>query len=275
VFIQRSVSKGYKFTGKERDAESGLDNFKARYFASSLGRFMTPDHYNVVLTRHGLEVGGLSFEAATAFLDGYLGNPQNWNQYAYVRNNPLNFVDPTGAASIPDGHHLIPERNGLGALARNFANAIKTGPLSGNGAPNQPGFNAQHIQYNEAVEETLEDIERTAGDRNNWSVAQWKDAASQILNSTKPAIRDFLDDLEANNPGAKAALAAAISAYRITALRIASIVGAAVAAAIEGASADFLFFIDTRFPRPKVEAEKLNPNRRHCLIDRKTDQCVN
>jgi RHS repeat-associated protein len=34
---------GYKFTGKERDAESGLDNFGARYYGSSVGRFMTPD----------------------------------------------------------------------------------------------------------------------------------------------------------------------------------------------------------------------------------------
>lgn len=33
----------YKFTGKERDTESGLDNFGARYDASSMGRFMTPD----------------------------------------------------------------------------------------------------------------------------------------------------------------------------------------------------------------------------------------
>src|SRR5207302_4223608 len=33
----------YKFTGKERDAESGLDNFGKRYDSSSMGRFMTPD----------------------------------------------------------------------------------------------------------------------------------------------------------------------------------------------------------------------------------------
>ena len=33
----------YKFTGKERDSESGLDNFGARYFGSSMGRFVTPD----------------------------------------------------------------------------------------------------------------------------------------------------------------------------------------------------------------------------------------
>ena len=38
-----NVPQNYKFTGKERDAESGLDNFGARYDASSLGRFMTSD----------------------------------------------------------------------------------------------------------------------------------------------------------------------------------------------------------------------------------------
>ena len=35
----------YKFTGKERDAESGLDDFDARHYASSLGRFMQPDEF--------------------------------------------------------------------------------------------------------------------------------------------------------------------------------------------------------------------------------------
>jgi RHS repeat-associated protein len=29
-----------RYTGKERDAESGLDDFDARYYASTLGRFM-------------------------------------------------------------------------------------------------------------------------------------------------------------------------------------------------------------------------------------------
>ena len=37
----------HKFTGKERDAESGLDNFGARYNSSSMGRFMSPDPENI------------------------------------------------------------------------------------------------------------------------------------------------------------------------------------------------------------------------------------
>ena len=38
-----TVAQNYKFTGKERDSESGLDDFGARYFTSNMGRWMTPD----------------------------------------------------------------------------------------------------------------------------------------------------------------------------------------------------------------------------------------
>ncbi len=39
------TTAAYKFTGKERDSESGLDNFGARYDSSSMGRFMSPDGF--------------------------------------------------------------------------------------------------------------------------------------------------------------------------------------------------------------------------------------
>ncbi len=68
------------FTGKERDAESGLDYFGARYYASSMGRFMSPDW------------------AAKAEPVPYakLDNPQSLNLYGYVQNNPLSRRDPDG-----------------------------------------------------------------------------------------------------------------------------------------------------------------------------------
>jgi RHS repeat-associated protein len=79
---ERVISSGagnrYKFTGKERDSESGLDNFGARYDSSSLGRFMTPDPSSV---------SGDIVESEF---------PQSWNMYSYVLNNPLNAVDPDG-----------------------------------------------------------------------------------------------------------------------------------------------------------------------------------
>jgi RHS repeat-associated protein len=66
----------YKFTGKERDSESTLDYFSARYHDFSIGRFMTPDPIMIMKQK---------------FTD-----PQQWNMYAYTRNNPLRFTDPTG-----------------------------------------------------------------------------------------------------------------------------------------------------------------------------------
>jgi RHS repeat-associated protein len=69
----------YKFTGKERDSESGLDNFGARYNASTMGRFMSADP-----------------------LGGSLANPQTLNKYSYVINNPLRYTDPTGLYACAD-----------------------------------------------------------------------------------------------------------------------------------------------------------------------------
>jgi len=63
------------FTGKERDTESGLDYFGDRHYGSSIGRFMQPDE---------------------PFNDQETRDPQSWNLYSYVRNNPLNRIDPDG-----------------------------------------------------------------------------------------------------------------------------------------------------------------------------------
>ncbi|HWW15450.1 MAG TPA: RHS repeat-associated core domain-containing protein [Candidatus Dormibacteraeota bacterium] len=79
-----SVPQRHKFTGKERDAESGLDNFGARYNASSLGRFMTPDW------------------AARAITVPYavFGDPQSLNLYGYVRNDPVSRIDADGHGDV-------------------------------------------------------------------------------------------------------------------------------------------------------------------------------
>jgi RHS repeat-associated protein len=68
------VRIGSRTTGKERDTESGNDYFEARYYSSSMGRFMSPD--------------SPKYAEKT--------NPQSWNLYAYVDNNPLSRTDPTG-----------------------------------------------------------------------------------------------------------------------------------------------------------------------------------
>jgi RHS repeat-associated protein len=78
-----------QFTGKERDSETGLDYFEARYFSSAQGRFTSPDPLDWLASQNGNEADRRQFQA-------YIGDPQNLNLYAYVRNNPLRFTDPHG-----------------------------------------------------------------------------------------------------------------------------------------------------------------------------------
>lgn len=63
---------GEEFTGKERDQETGLDYFGARYMSSAQGRFTSPDPVHILKQK--------------------LLDAQQWNMYAYVRNNPLGSV---------------------------------------------------------------------------------------------------------------------------------------------------------------------------------------
>lgn len=94
------------FTAKERDAETGLDYFLARYFSSAQGRFTSPDE---------------------PFADQDEANPQTWNLYSYGRNNPLKYTDPTGRCSkakggyTDDGSELFPGPCSGGAIGEQKA----------------------------------------------------------------------------------------------------------------------------------------------------------
>lgn len=70
----------YRFTGYEYDSETGLDYAFARYYSSSLGRFLSTDQ-----------------------LGGSIGSLQSQNAYAYVQNNPLNHIDPLGLQQAAPG----------------------------------------------------------------------------------------------------------------------------------------------------------------------------
>jgi RHS repeat-associated protein len=68
------------FTGKEFDASTDLYYFQARYYDPQMCRFISPDS-----------------------VEGLLLNPQSFNRYTYVYNNPLNYIDPTGQYADEDG----------------------------------------------------------------------------------------------------------------------------------------------------------------------------
>jgi RHS repeat-associated protein len=78
-----------QFGGYERDNETGLDFAQARYYSNVQGRFTSPDPL---------------LESAK------VTNPQSWNRYTYVLNNPLVFIDPTGLLWIASGDAGNPYR---------------------------------------------------------------------------------------------------------------------------------------------------------------------
>ncbi len=73
----------FTFTGQKFDASDGLMYYGARYYDAALGRFISAD----------------------TLVPG-AGNPQNLNRYAYVRNNPVKYVDPTGHRACGDPEDL-------------------------------------------------------------------------------------------------------------------------------------------------------------------------
>jgi RHS repeat-associated protein len=68
-----------QFTSQERDPETALDYFHSRYYSATQGRFTSPDPENA---------GSQST------------NPQSWNAYTYVLNNPQRYTDPFGLAPV-------------------------------------------------------------------------------------------------------------------------------------------------------------------------------
>jgi RHS repeat-associated protein len=98
----RGVREAYQFTQKERDAESGLQYFEARYLAGIFGRFISVDPRYA----EPLQMGGDKMEQL-------LSNPQDFNLYTYARNNPLAYTDPTGYDPEAAGGETLPFKSVL------------------------------------------------------------------------------------------------------------------------------------------------------------------
>ena len=95
-FIGQEPGVRQAFTGKERDAETALDYFGAKYFSGAQGRFTSPDQ---------------------PFIDQDASNPQSWNLYNYGRNNPLRYRDPTGRKCVQTSNGQADDGTGGGCEA--------------------------------------------------------------------------------------------------------------------------------------------------------------
>ena len=166
----RSLVTGYgasdetrqKFTQKERDNESGLDYFGARYYSSAQGRFTSVD---------------VSMESGRPI------RPQSWKRYAYVLNNPVRLIDPDGLQDrdpnkprvvviiFGGGNTLLSASGSKGSGTTRVVNMVAGGSTEGIGESSTSDFEAQNIA--QKIKNDFPDAEvRLAG----------PDAQSQIFN---------------------------------------------------------------------------------------------
>jgi RHS repeat-associated protein len=145
--VGREYRSGSRCTGKERDSESGLDMFGARYYGSSLGRFMTPDWA----------------AKPTAVPYAMFGNPQSLNLYSYVNNNPTTTRDPDGHAEWYDtnGRHLGTDGVNDGGVVIQKASAVSYSSdhslvdVAGSGFPVASFSRAEGNAIQSSVDRTL------------------------------------------------------------------------------------------------------------------------
>jgi RHS repeat-associated protein len=189
-----------KFTQKERDIETNLDYFGSRCYSATQGRFTGPDDF---------------------LNDTQITDPASWNLYAYVRNNPLRYVDPLGesiVATETKGHKLsddqkraierdLQAKTGLSSI--HFDN---TGKLTYD--PNEKA-NGGSSQVRQAITGAIDDTKNVfaVGDYSGSENIQFASTdAGTVDSSTKVTTYqvkiDFADLREARNLSDTEALAA-------------------------------------------------------------------
>ena len=92
-FQEGDLSHNPKYNSQELDKETGYYFYNARHYDAGIGRFVTPD----------------------TVIDGEMST-QGWNRYAYCKNNPIKYSDPTG--------HAVVDNNGMGGLG-SLWNSVK------------------------------------------------------------------------------------------------------------------------------------------------------
>ena len=104
LFRSSDLGVTQQFTGKERDAETGLDYFEIRYYSGAQGRFTSPDDPGF----------------------GDPSDPQSWNLFSYGLNNPLRFSDPSGHE--PCENRVNPENGNICVVKTEQAPKVDPAP---------------------------------------------------------------------------------------------------------------------------------------------------
>jgi RHS repeat-associated protein len=196
-----SISECYKFTGKERDSESGLDNFGARYDSSQYGRFMTPDW--------SAKIEPVPYSK--------LDDPQSLNLYSYVLNNPLSNVDTDGHAcsgvlgntgsgfcTRATEYGTIDANSGIQSQTRFFAAANAVSQALADVATPVSGFvvSGQTASFLEGVGQNLEKLNQTEASAIQNGSLSGPNLDQQLVHNEQSAVQGQLNNLQQSDPAA-------------------------------------------------------------------------
>jgi RHS repeat-associated protein len=159
---QRSVElspKRYRYTGKERDTETGLYYHGARYYASWLGRWSAVD------------------PDLTQFLD--------WSPFAYAFSNPVRFVDGTGRG--PE------DPVGLDELLRRVETYSKAAAKYENDVE-QYYINARRDKYDPAGVKSWESQQKMLGEGFGQQIEELTSDLQAVRSALEPEARGKVDD---------------------------------------------------------------------------------
>jgi RHS repeat-associated protein len=160
----------YLYTGQEFDDESGLMYYNARYYNPVVGRFISRDSYM-----------------------GEIGDTLSRSRYAYVKNNPYRYVDPTGNVALKQGvEQLVNATNLIGGSREIVGGGIKNiwGRVSRNeeliGASEQviiDGYNKVNDSVNEMQDDWNEYVEKSWAERLNDDLQFAEDVVEELAAS--------------------------------------------------------------------------------------------
>ena len=166
-------TQNYKFEGKERDTETGNDDFGARYYTSRLGRWLSADWSGV--------------PAPVPYAN--LTNPQTLNLYAMVSDNPETFADLDGH----DGDCSIGPGGGI---------SCKSNPTTTN-APATPGEGQNTNTGTGTGTSTSQQAQQTSQQNQGQQQATQTQQKQLSADDVSKAIQSAKED---KGPGAKTAV---------------------------------------------------------------------
>jgi RHS repeat-associated protein len=173
--ITNTCAQSYKFTGKERDTETGNDDFGARYYTSKLGRWLSADWSAV--------------PAPVPYAN--VTNPQTLNLYAMVSDNPVTFADL-------DGHHITCFECVLGGDVEGSASSTNIAPTQGQVAATAQQQLQQQAAQNQTETQTQTQTQTQQKQLSAEDVSKGIQSAKEDTGSNAKKAVDFLNSFGTN-----------------------------------------------------------------------------